>query len=215
MKDIKTLKKKAKRCLDRLEIEYPQAGTRLNYENRFQLLAAVILSAQTTDNQVNNVTPSLFALYPDPATMAAAELADLERAIRGVGLYKNKARFLQGMSRMICEQHNGEVPGVYEDLLALPGVGSKSANVVLAVGFDLPGLGVDTHVHRVANRLGLTDTKQPQQTEKALKELIPPGRWSRAHHLLINHGRQICKARKPACGECFLQGDCRHFLMQN
>lgn len=187
-----------------LEQEYPQAGTLLRYSNTFELLVAVILSAQSTDEQVNRVTPALFDKFPTPESMAQADLRELEEAVRAVGLYRSKAANLRKMAQALVDQYEGTVPGEFEELLKLPGVGRKSANVVLAVGFDKPGLGVDTHVQRVANRLGLARTKQPEQTEHVLKQLIPEHKWSRAHHLFIFHGRRVCKARYPDCENCVL-----------
>jgi endonuclease-3 len=171
-------------------------------------MVAVVLSAQSTDEQVNRVTAELFADYGTPEALAAIDLSLLEEKIRGVGLYRNKARHLKKLAQIIVEQHQGEVPSEFDKLLSLPGVGRKSANVIRSVAFKKPGLGVDTHVHRVANRLGLVNSKLPEQTEKALKEQIPEECWSEAHHLLIFHGRRICQARKPQCNNCLIEGLC-------
>lgn len=200
--------KRTARILDILKTAYPNYGTRLRFANHFQLLVAVVLSAQSTDRQVNQVTADLFARYSTPAEIARLPLPVLEDAIRGVGLFRNKARHIKALSAMLMEKHNGRVPSTFEELMALPGVGRKSANVILALAFDLPGLGVDTHVHRVSNRLGLVEAKQTHHTEKVLKETIPPHRWKEAHQLLITHGRTICKARHPLCPDCPLTGLC-------
>lgn len=199
------------RCLiilARLKEAYPDADTLLRYDSLFELLVAVILSAQSTDEQVNKVTEKLFAKYNTPQAMAEAELSELESMIRQVGLYKSKAKSLKKMAAILVEEYEGKVPDSMEELLKLPGVGSKTANVVLAVGFGKPGLGVDTHVHRVANRIGLVKTKNPLMTEKGLKELIPVSMWGKAHHLFIFHGRRVCKARKPDCVNCMIADFC-------
>lgn len=194
--------------LDILENQYPDAGTMLNFDSKFELLLAVVLSAQTTDEQVNKVTKELFREYNTPDDFAHLDPLYLEERIRGVGLYRNKARSIISLSQIIRDNYNGEVPGDFNELLKLPGVGRKTANVVLAVGFNQPGLGVDTHVHRVANRIGLVQTKNPEKTEKTLKQVIPLNRWNKAHHLLIFHGRRVCKARKPECDNCEIKELC-------
>jgi len=207
--------RQAETVLNILDKEYPDAGTQLHYNDLFQLLVAVVLSAQCTDKQVNRVTPALFARYPDASSMAQAELNDLEDLIKGVGLYHSKARHLKHTAQILVSQYEGQVPDTFEQLLELPGVGRKTANVIIAVGFDGPGLGVDTHVHRVANRLGLVNTKDRNRTEKELKAIIDPERWNRAHHLLIWHGRQVCKARRPNCAACVLQELCQYYQQMN
>lgn len=196
----------------RLQEAYPDAGPMLEYSSRFELLVAVVLSAQSTDGQVNQVTAALFPQANRPEDFAAMPLSEIEERIKGVGIYKNKARSLKNLSLMLLERFGGEVPGDYESLLQLPGVGTKSANVVLSVGFGQPGLGVDTHVQRVTNRLGLVQEKTPEKTEKALKALLPIELWSCSHHLFIFHGRQICKARNPACGQCCVEDLCAKVL---
>lgn len=200
------------KIINRLQEAYPDAGPMLKFSSRFELLVAVVLSAQSTDEQVNRVTAALFKEARRPEDFAAMPLAELEEKIKGVGLYKNKARSIKKLSLMLLEQHGGEVPGDYDALLQLPGVGTKSANVIIAVGFGLPGLGVDTHVHRVTNRLGLVQEKTPEKTEKALKALLPEKIWSPSHHLFIFHGRQICKARNPACEQCCVEDLCAKVL---
>lgn len=203
-----TDKDRAEQILNKLNAEYPTADTMLHYGNLYELLVAVVLSAQSTDEQVNRVTPALFERFPDLQSLADAELSELEGYIRGVGIFRTKARNIKKLARMIMDEYNGVIPDQFEELLKLPGVGRKTANVVIAVGFKGPGLGVDTHVHRVANRLGLAATKDRSRTELRLKELIPEEQWNKSHHLLIWHGRQICKARKPQCEKCVLNQLC-------
>lgn len=194
--------------IKRLQQSYPNAGPMLKYSSRFELLVAVVLSAQSTDEQVNRVTAELFKKDNTAADFAAMHCNELEEKIKGVGLYKNKAKSIKNLSIMLMEKYAGEVPGDYEALLELPGVGTKSANVVLSVAFGLPGLGVDTHVQRVTNRLGLVHEKTPERTEKALKALLPIELWSISHHLFIFHGRKVCKARRPDCENCCVEGFC-------
>ncbi|MEA4927003.1 MAG: endonuclease III [Syntrophomonadaceae bacterium] len=201
-------KKQAKEILKRLQREYPEAGTMLHFDTPFELLVAVVLSAQSTDAQVNRVTTGLFAHYRTPEQIAVMDLAELEAYIRGVGLYKVKAGNLQKLSRMLLDQYGGEVPADFDALLKLPGVGRKTANVMMAVGFNQPGLGVDTHVQRVTNRLGLVNESHPDKTELALKAIIPRTLWSKSHHLFIFHGRRVCTARKPDCAHCVLEDLC-------
>lgn len=204
--------------MDKLIDEYPNAGTMLRFNNNFELLVAVILSAQSTDKQVNQVTVELFNKYNSPQDFANLNQSELEEMIKGVGLYRNKARNIKAMTEKIINEYNGQVPENFDDLLKLPGVGRKTANVMLSVGFNQAGLGVDTHVHRVANRLGLVATKNPARTESQLKALIPIELWSKAHHLFIWHGRKICKARNPECSKCILNSQCtayRHLSASN
>lgn len=205
-------KKRAAQVLDLLQLEYPEAGTMLEFSDTFQLLVAVILSAQSTDAQVNRVTRDLFTRFKTPEHFAALSLEEIEEAIHGVGLYRAKARSIQGIARILLSSYGGQVPGDFETLLKLPGIGRKTANVMMSVGFGQPGLGVDTHVHRVSNRLGLVREKSADKTELALKAIIPKGRWSQAHHLLIFHGRRTCQARKPQCSECVLYDLCERNL---
>lgn len=196
-----------------LQEAYPDARPMLNFSSRFELLVAVVLSAQSTDEQVNRVTTQLFTNYKTPADFAAMDINELEERIKGVGLYKNKAKNIKNLSVILLEKYAGEVPGDFDALIDLPGVGRKSANVVLSVAFNLPGLGVDTHVQRVSNRIGIVCEKTPDKTEKALKALIPRELWSQSHHLLIFHGRQICKARKPACQNCCIEACCQKIIL--
>jgi endonuclease III len=198
----------ARDVLNRLRQEYPQAGTSLEFSSLFELLVAVMLSAQSTDAQVNRVSRELFKRYNTPLQLAALELTELEALIRGVGLYKNKARNIKSISQILLDKYQGQIPADMDSLLTLPGIGRKSANVVLSVGFDQPGLGVDTHVHRVSNRVGLVKAKNPHETEAQLKAVIPREDWSLAHHLFIFHGRQVCRARSPRCDDCAIAPLC-------
>ncbi|MCL2432894.1 MAG: endonuclease III [Clostridia bacterium] len=194
--------------LARLKAAYPDARPELYFVNAYECMAATILSAQCTDKQVNKVTPALFAAYPTPADMARAQPEDLIPYIKTCGFFNNKAKGLVGACRRIMEQHGGEVPGTLEDLRALPGVGQKTANVIYANAFHGDAIAVDTHVFRVANRLGLAHASTPEKTEEDLKKVIPQQDWSAGHHWLLFHGRRVCRARKPLCGECFLRDLC-------
>jgi endonuclease-3 len=194
--------------LARLAETYADAKTALNYRNPFELLIATILAAQSTDKQVNIITGPLFEKYPDPESFARLTPEELEQDIKKVGLYKNKSRNIIAACRLLLEKHQGQVPASREDLEKLPGVGRKTANVVLSIAFGRPALAVDTHVFRVANRLGLAQAKNPLETEKQLCALIPEEHWSQAHHWLIYHGRQVCKARNPLCDQCVVADYC-------
>lgn len=187
---------------------YPEAECALVHDNPFQLLIAVVLSAQTTDKSVNKVTPILFSRYPDAASLASANQEELEEILKPIGMYRTKAKNIVALSRMLVEEHEGQVPGDYEQLIKLPGVGRKTANVVLAVGFGEPRIAVDTHVFRLANRIGLTAEKNVLNTELALMKAIPKEHWIMMHHALIWHGRRVCTARNPKCDECGIYGLC-------
>ena len=193
----------------RLKKEYPDAHTELNFETPLQLLIATILSAQCTDKRVNMVTPELFRAFPTARDLAAAEPERLEEMIRTTGFFRNKTKSLLGMSAAIVERHNGEVPRTMAELVALPGVGRKTANVVLgnALGVN-EGVVVDTHVGRLANRLGFTNETDPVKVEQVLMKLIPRDDWVIVSHLLIFHGRRVCIARTPRCAECVLNDIC-------
>ena len=199
-----------KEILDRLEAAYPDAECALHHQNVFQLIVAVALSAQTTDKSVNQVTPALFERYPDAESLAAAEPAEVEEYIRRIGMYRTKARNIVGLAKCLVADHDGQVPEDYDALVALPGVGRKTANVVLSVGFGHQRIAVDTHVFRVANRIGLVHEKDVLKTELALMDRLPEERWSRTHHSLIFHGRQCCDARKPDCEHCVIQEFCEY-----
>lgn len=181
---------------------YADAHCELDFADPLQLLVATVLSAQCTDVRVNSVTPALFARYPTAADYAAADRAELERLIVPTGFFRAKAASIQGLAAAICERHGGEVPARMADLVALPGVGRKTANVVLGNAFAVPGLPVDTHVGRLSRRLGWTQETDPVKVEFALMELFPKRDWVMVSHVLIWHGRRCCFARRPACAEC-------------
>lgn len=187
---------------------YPEAGPELHFSNPFETLVATILAAQCTDARVNQVTPSLFRDYPDPAAMARATPEEIFPYVKSCG-FKSKAVNIVNASRMIMDQFGGRVPDTLEELTQLPGVGRKTANVVLAFAFGQPALPVDTHVFRVANRLGLSDALTVEETEAQLTRLIPRELWSQAHHWMIFHGRRVCHSQKPDCARCALQPWCK------
>jgi endonuclease-3 len=201
-------KKDCAAVLNLLRAAYPEAGCALDHGNNFELLVKVVLSAQTTDKSVNAVSPELFAAYPDAEALAAADEADLQRILKRIGMYRTKARNIKALAQALLSAHGGAVPGGFDALIALPGVGRKTANVVLAVGFGLQRIAVDTHVFRVANRIGLCDEKDVLRTELALTERLPGGRLTEAHHCLIFHGRRCCAARRPYCEICPVRGYC-------
>ena len=195
--------------ISRLKDEYPDARTELNWENPLELLVATMLSAQTTDVRVNMVTDKLFEKYRTAADYAGADPAELEADIRPTGFYRNKARSLQGMARALLDEHGGEIPRTMAGLVSLPGVGRKTANVVLGNAFGVDeGVVVDTHVRRVSRRLGLTAEKDPKKIEQDLLGVVPEGERTLFSHLLILHGRRVCKARKPDCPGCVLSDIC-------
>ena len=194
--------------LDTLAETYPEAAPQLDFTSPFELLVATILSAQCTDKQVNKTTAVLFPIYGTAAKMAAATEAELEPYIKTCGLFKTKGKNIIATSRILMEQYGGDVPDTMEALTALPGVGRKTANVVLSNAFGQPAIAVDTHVFRVANRLGLAEAKDVLRTEQQLMENIPKEKWSIAHHWLIFHGRRVCSARNPACNRCTVAPYC-------
>jgi endonuclease-3 len=199
----------ARTIFTRLRKLYPDAHCELDHSNAFELLVATILSAQCTDRRVNLVTPALFRKYPGPAQMADADPAELEEMIRSTGFFRNKTKSLLGMSRALVENHGGKVPPALEKLVKLPGVGRKTANVILGNAFDInEGVVVDTHVARLAQRLGLTKHDDPLKIEQDLMRLFPRKDWAMLSHLLIWHGRRICDARRPRCSECVLATVC-------
>ncbi len=195
-----------------LALHYPDAKTSLNFKNPYQLFVATVLSAQTTDRQVNNITAGLFKVFPGIDTLASAEPDDLEPYLKSCGLYHQKSRFLVESSRIILERHNGKIPDQFEDLIKLPGVGRKTANVIISNAFGKPSLAVDTHVYRVSKRIGLADSDQVAGVEEQLKRVFPEGEWTDTHHRLIRHGREICHARKPDCPACFLNHLCLYAI---
>ena len=196
--------------LAELERLYPDARPALHFDNPYQLLVAVMLSAQCTDVKVNLVTPALFAAYPDAHALAAAQPEQVEPYIKTCGLYHNKARNLVMTARALVEQYGGEVPADHDRLTQLPGVGRKTANVVMSCAFGADAIAVDTHVFRVSNRLGLADAGDVLKTEQQLMQAIPREKWSHAHHWIIFHGRRVCAARKPDCAHCTLSAWCEY-----
>ena len=200
--------KAQKAILAGLKTLYPQAKPELHFENPYQTLIAVMLSAQSTDVQVNKATPALFTRYPTVESLAAATVEDVFPLVRSCG-FRSKATNIVETCRLIMLRHGGEVPGTMEALTALPGVGRKTANVVLANAFHVPTIAVDTHVFRVSNRTGLATAKTVEETERQLMRVIPKADWIDAHHWLIYHGRRVCHARKPDCALCALRPDCR------
>ena len=212
----RTPKGRARETAARLAAEYPGTAAELCalvHDSPYELLVATILSAQTTDERVNQVTPALFARYPTPAELAGAEPAELERLIHSTGFFRSKARSLMGMARAIEERFGGEVPAAMEDLVTIPGVGRKTANVVRSVGFGLPGLPVDTHVGRLSRRLGLTAQVDPVKVEAELDAMVPAPERGGLSLRLILHGRQVCAARRPRCEVCVLADFCPSSLV--
>ncbi|WP_116205792.1 endonuclease III [Amycolatopsis circi] len=197
-----------KRCLDEV---YPDAKAELDFTNPLELLVAVVLSAQTTDVRVNLVTPALFAKYRTAADYAGAERSELEEYLRTTGFFRAKANSLMGLGAALVERYDGEVPKKLDDLVTLPGVGRKTANVVLGNAFDVPGITVDTHFGRLVRRWGWTAEEDPVKVEHAVGELIPRKEWTSLSNRVIFHGRRVCHARKPACGACPLRKDCPSF----
>jgi endonuclease-3 len=192
-----------------LAAAHPDAYCELTHRTAFELLCATILSAQCTDKRVNLTTPALFAAYPDAPSLAAADIADVERLVQPTGFYRNKARSLVGMARALVERHGGEVPHTMEELIELPGVGRKTANVILGNAYGInAGVTVDTHVHRLSRRLGLARGDDPVAIEQELIPLFPQDDWTMLSHRLIFHGRRVCDARKPRCGACTLAEFC-------
>lgn len=193
-------------CLDRL---FPDAKCELHHKNHFELLIAVVLSAQTTDERVNSVTPELFEKYPDAYALAEADLKAVETIIKPIGLYHNKAINIIKLARVLCDYHNGIVPGEREELEALPGVGRKTANVILSNCFDVPAFAVDTHVSRVSKRLEIAEEDDDvSEIERKLMEFFPKEKWGKLHHQFIFFGRYRCKAKKPECEDCPFKGNC-------
>ena len=205
-------KERIKEILDILDETYPDAECALHHKDVFQLIVAVALSAQTTDKSVNQVTPELFAAYPDAFALAEADPEEVSNYIRRIGMYKTKSRNIVNMAKVIAEKYDGRVPCDYDSLVELPGVGRKTANVVLSVGFGQQRIAVDTHVFRVANRIGFVSEKDVLKTELSLMKAIPEERWSRTHHSLIFHGRNCCAARKPDCENCTIKDLCEKNL---
>jgi endonuclease-3 len=202
------LRTRAGRLVRRLTRTYPDAHCALTYESPLQLLVATILSAQCTDARVNQVTPRLFARFPDAQAFAAARPRDVQRLIRSTGFFRNKARNIIACCRRLVAKHGGEVPRTMEELVPLPGIGRKTANVILGNAFGVPGIPVDTHVGRLSRRMGLSEAADPVKVERDLARLIPPKEWTMFGHRMIFHGRQVCHARKPRCEQCSLAELC-------
>ena len=210
MKDILT-HEEADLCLDILEKTYPDAHCELEHESPFELLVATILSAQCTDVRVNKVTSEIFKKYKEPEDFADMDIKKLEGLIKECGLFRNKAKNIKASSSVILEDYDGEVPNTISELMKLPGVGKKTANVVASTAFGVPAIAVDTHVFRVSNRIGFVHEKNVLDTEKALQNKIDKSRWTKAHHLFIFHGRRCCTARNPNCEGCTINNICRYY----
>jgi len=206
--------KEIKKALTLLKFHYKDTTTALNFISPFQLLVSTMMAAQSTDVRVNIVTKDLFPAYPDPQSFLSLSISELEEKIKTVGLYKSKAKNILASCKILVDDYNGQVPKTREELVKLPGVGRKTANVVLSIAHDFDAIAVDTHVFRVSNRIGLANAKKVELTEEHLMQNIPQKDWSSAHHWLIWHGRKICKARNPLCSECFLTEHCRYFQTQ-
>lgn len=200
--------KQVSEILGRLATLYPDATTDLDHSNPFELLVATILSAQTTDERVNQVTPELFARFPDPAALAQTTQDELEAILRPLGFHRAKAKSLRGLGRALLEDHDGDIPRTGRELVKLPGVGRKTANVVLGNAFGIPGITVDTHVGRLTRRWGWTTETSPVKAERDLMEIMPEENWTIDCHRIIYHGRRVCHARSPECGACILADVC-------
>ena len=205
------LVRRARRILRELAELYPDAHCELDFTNPLELAVATILSAQTTDKRVNEVTPRVFARYRTAADYAAADRATLEDTLRPTGFFRAKTNALIALGQALCERHGGEVPRTLEELIALPGIGRKTANVILANAFAVPGIAVDTHVRRLSRRFGFTEQDDPDRIEADLNALFPRSEWGMVSHRLIWHGRRVCHARKPACGACGVARWCPSF----
>ncbi|MFR5266203.1 endonuclease III [Clostridium sp.] len=205
------MRARTKRVLEELKKEYPDAKCELNYKTPFQLLVATIMSAQTTDVKVNEITDTLFVDYPDLESFSKIPQEELENRIRTIGLYRNKAKNLLMMCKQLKENFGGEVPQTMEGISSLAGAGRKTANVVLSNAFGVPSIAVDTHVFRVANRIGLANADNVLDTEMQLQKELPKKEWSLTHHLLIFHGRRCCVARKPKCDLCVINKNCNYY----
>lgn len=202
---------KVKAILELLVAHYPEVKSGLVFESPYQLFVATVLSAQTTDEQVNRITRELFKAAPDIYSLSGMEPAQLEKYVKSCGLYRQKSKSLIAAARIIVDKYNGRIPENFDQLVMLPGVGRKTANVIISGAFGQPALAVDTHVFRVSRRLGLADATKVELVEEQLKKVIPRERWSESHHRLIAHGRRICHARKPNCEACFLSELCPYY----
>lgn len=202
--------KEGSKILEFLKEMHPNAGCELHFGSVFELLVAVMLSAQCTDKRVNMITDELFKVYNTPEQFASLTLDELKPYIFSCGFFNNKGKNIIETSKTLVEKYGGKVPSEFDELVALPGVGRKTASVVTCVGFDEPAMPVDTHVFRVARRLGLSDGNTPEKVESDLKKIFPKEEWNAAHHTMIFHGRYVCDSRKPKCGECLLKSVCRY-----
>ncbi len=200
----KDMRQRTKKIISALKAEYPDAKCSLVHSNAFELSVATILSAQCTDKRVNKVTEDLFRKYESPEDFAAADIETLEEDIRSTGFYRNKAKSIKGFANGVIDDYNGQVPDSMEELTKLPGVGRKTANVILGVAHKIPGLVVDTHVKRISRLLGLTEETNPEKIEYELQHIVPKEDWTNWAHLIIDHGRAVCKARSPRCNQCVL-----------
>jgi endonuclease-3 len=206
----KMTNKRSGKILDLLYNYYGETNPDLRFTNLYELTIAVVLSAQTTDKQVNSVSGNLFRLYPDFESLSKADISNVERIIKSTGFYKNKAKNIVLLSQMVNGRFNCRLPDDIESLMELPGVGRKSANVILSIGFNKPGRAVDTHVLRISNRLGYSFSESPLEVEKNLCNIIDPDEWKKTHLLFIKHGRELCKARNPKCGLCPVKKSCNY-----
>ncbi len=207
----KISRQKAASIIEKLEEIYGVPEPDLNFKNLYQLTIAVVLSAQTTDKQVNIATVKLFEKYSSFESLASAEISDIEALIKSTGFYHTKSKNIVALSKIITEKYKGTLPGAHDELTSLPGVGRKTANVILSIGFGIPALAVDTHVSRLAQRLGFSSSGKPDAIEKDICSLLPSEAWTKTHLLLIKHGRILCKARNPLCPECELKKICLYF----
>ncbi len=208
MESLKNKKARAEKIFDRLDPLYTMEKTALKYKTPFQLLIATILSAQCTDKQVNTVTPGLFKKYKKPDDFIKAPIAEIEEAIRPTGFFRNKTKSIKGCCQGLVDLYGGKVPGTLEEMIKLPGVGRKTANCVLGASFDIPGVVVDTHVKRLAIRMGFTENSNPDKIEEDIMKILPKERWRRFSDILIYHGREVCNARKPAHERCAVADLC-------
>jgi len=211
-KDLTTLKNKGKKIVKFLKTEFPNAKCGLNFKSPFELLVSTILSAQSTDKRVNMITPILFEKFPTPEKMAQARIEEIEEIIRSIGLFRSKARNIHQLSKILVDKYDGKVPSTFEELIKLPGVGRKTANVVLGELFSMPrGIVVDTHMKRISKRLGLTTQNNPAKIEKELNEIIPKNDWVWFSHAIISFGRKTCTAINPKCESCILKDECVYY----
>ncbi|QRV02092.1 endonuclease III [Arcanobacterium phocisimile] len=213
-RSLRARREHAETIVERLAELYPDSHCALDHSNAFELLTATVLSAQTTDARVNSVTPTLFENFPDPQSMATAPLPVLEDILHPLGFYRSKARSINGLANGLLQRFDGEVPGNLDDLVTLPGVGRKTANVVLGNAFDIPGITVDTHVGRLSRRWAWTRETDPVKAEADLAKILPQSQWTIICHRVIDHGRQVCHSRKPACGTCPMADICPSFELE-